>query len=805
MNASMRGRQGGIGLLIGVLAVGALGAYVGLRFEASTDIAHLLPSTEHKRLARVARELVDSELSRSMIVAIGGPDETACRSAASELADTLEEHPEVAWLQRGPAKDIGDAFYSLYHPRRLSFVSADPENELPTRLQPAGLAAAATELKRQLGSPTGMLVKRVARGDPLLAFPAFVDQLQRALPEGVSVKDDQFMARDGKHALLFIGTKHSAMHYESQAPLLTTIEATFAAINGKPGDGKHEGALKLLKTGVHRHAVLARERIEGDIKRISAWSTAAIVLLFILLFRSLRILAVGLIPLAVGVLGGVAATLASSGKVHGLTMTFGATLIGVCLDYPVHLINHHMLGRHGQGPAKSLSLVWTGLWLGALTTLTGFVGLLASSLPAVREVAIFATSGITAALLATRFIVTPLLPRAPREVPLQVKIAAALQRLLASLSARRRLMWTLPAIALVVGLAGATSLKWQDDVRSLTRQDPVLKAEDEKVRALVSSYESARVVLVSARTIEAALQVNDRLFERMKKARADGLVGDFRSLHRLLWSASLQRRNRAELAKVPNLAANIGAALEHEGFVAGAFSPFAQALARPIDVLTWEHLAKSPLAPLIRPFRISTERGVGLLTFVRDVKDPKALATAVEEVDGAVFFDQPAFISETFGSHRSDALFLILVGLFAIVGVLFLRYRNIPDTALAAAPALLAGFATLGLLSLLGEELNLLHVASWVLVCSMGVDYGVFLAESTHHDDGQSATLLSIVVACISTVAAFGLLALSDNPALRAVGLTTGIGVLASFVLAPPILVLTRRSPPPPGAPLDEA
>ena len=78
----------------------------------------------------------------------------------------------------------------------------------------------------------------------------------------------------------------------------------------------------------------------------------------------------------------------------------------------------------------------------------------------------------------------------------------------------------------------------------------------------------------------------------------------------------------------------------------------------------------------------------------------------------------------------------------------------------------------------------------------MGVDYGVFLAESGRGRASLSevsATMLSLGLACISTVLAFGLLAMSSNPALRAIGLTTGIGVLSSLILAPSVLLLLRQ------------
>jgi predicted exporter len=208
--------------------------------------------------------------------------------------------------------------------------------------------------------------------------------------------------------------------------------------------------------------------------------------------------------------------------------------------------------------------------------------------------------------------------------------------------------------------------------------------------------------------------------------------------------------------------------------------------------LTWQALAGSQLAPLIRPFRVRIGHEVGLLSFVADVHHPAALAAAVAEVPGALFFDQKAFMDDAFGRHRREALWLVVLGLLAVVLVVVLRYRRLRPAALAVAPALLAGGFTFGALGLLGEPISLLHLVSGVLMLSMGVDYGVFLAESQSHSGGPAATLLSIVIACLSTVLAFGLLGLSENPALRAIGLTTGLGVLASLVLAPAVLLLTR-------------
>jgi predicted exporter len=80
-----------------------------------------------------------------------------------------------------------------------------------------------------------------------------------------------------------------------------------------------------------------------------------------------------------------------------------------------------------------------------------------------------------------------------------------------------------------------------------------------------------------------------------------------------------------------------------------------------------------------------------------------------------------------------------------------------------------------------------------LLVLSMGVDYGIYALESQQHgaDDGVT-TLGSVLLAALTTVLSFGLLGLSDNPALAAVGSTVGFGLVFTVIASPIVLAFTR-------------
>jgi predicted exporter len=79
------------------------------------------------------------------------------------------------------------------------------------------------------------------------------------------------------------------------------------------------------------------------------------------------------------------------------------------------------------------------------------------------------------------------------------------------------------------------------------------------------------------------------------------------------------------------------------------------------------------------------------------------------------------------------------------------------------------------------------------VVLGIGVDYGIFSVDGARSPERLGATLSSVLVSCLTSVFVFGALALSEQPALRAIGLTTGTGILFALALVPVVLVLARR------------
>lgn len=775
--------------LAGALFVG-LGVFVALRLEVSTGIAHFLTTATDRELSAVARQMAESVQTRTMVLAVGGPDLEKSIRAAQEWAGLLASHFEVEAVRAGPDRDIAAEVFALYFPRRFLFLSSRPETELRERLSEAGLQAAARALRAQLALPASTLVKEVAPGDPLLAFPSLLRRFESARLGELRVVDGQFVDAGARFAILFLTTRHSAFDPDHQARFGDFLDRSFDELDHRFGD-----ALTLERSGAHRFAAASERRAREDVARVSGLSILGLAVLFLIVFRSLRFFVVSLVPLLGGTLVATALAIVLFGTVHALTLAVGSTLIGVCVDYPIHYVNHRT--QIPDAPPARMRRLWLALAMGALTTLAGFAVLAGSDFPGVREIGVFAAVGVAAAALTTRILLPSLMPASPRSSSVQRRWTASLSRLLGLLERRPRALVALPLAMLVFSSVGLSRVSWQDDVYALNLPfEADWVAEDARVRGRVSRMDSGRFVVALAGDDESLLRLNDAVYDRLSAARERGVLEEFRSVHSFLWSQELQSRNFAELVRDPTLGRRALAALEAEGFRPDAFSPFTEALedGRPTP-LRLEDLLDSSLADLIAAHRVQLDGGAALLTYVRGVRDARALEAALGDLEDVHYFDQREFLAEIYGRFRRETLPLLLGGVAAVVALLYLRYRKVGISLAVAAPALLAGVSTLAFFAVLGIPINLLHLLGLLLVLSIGVDYAIFLAESGARGPEAAVTLLSLVLECASTVLAFGLLAASSFPALRALGATTSVGVLLSLVLAPTLLLLAERRP----------
>jgi predicted exporter len=765
-------------LLISSAVLLGLVFYIFHHFRISTDITDFLPPADEQGLAEISREIARSPISRSMTISLSGGTVQELRDASLSFTQSLEASEGIDWVRSGPASGLEKAFYELFFKHRFGFLSSSPEALLPEQFSKEGLDDMAQGLRRQMASVRGPAIRPLVPSDPLLSFFHRIQALERAIPSGIKVIDGHYFSLDEKNSILFLSTVSPALDVPAQEIVLERLDQVLDEVQSKLGFD-----LKMELSGLNRFAVMVQKTTTEDIFRISILSSLAIVLVFLSLYRSLGLLGLLFLPLIFGLLAGTAACLFSFGRIHGLTLAFGATLLGVCVDYPIHLLNHYLVVKR-HDPCQSAKAIWPGIRLGGLTTLAGFACLALSEYPGIQEVALFAMVGVVAAIFCSQYLLPSMLMFfKSRKASFALTISSwhRLLRTEQSWGTVQRLALVFSGIVLVVGLP---QVQWSDSLSALSVVDPELSEEDRAVRQMVSDFEVGEFIVVVADDAEIGLQINDRVFLQLELAQSEEALEGFSSFHSLLWSKDLQNRNLQFLKENQDLDSKVLEALGRAGFRTASFEPFQQDLNRLMPPVSFSEFVASPVGFLSQPFYFQAEGRFFLLNFLREVKNPERLKEIAGVIPGVTYFDQKEFLDRSYSSYRSHAFRLILVGAAVVCLLVLWRYRRVGFSLKVCAPALLACGVSFSFLGILGMEVSLMHVFGMLLIFSMGTDYGIFLAEARAGGRKQNAALVSISLSALFTVLAFGLLALSSSPALSALGFVAATGVALSFLNA---------------------
>lgn len=773
-----------------ILWLVAAGVVCATRMEVRGGLGFFMPQGEGARQdAQLLGALSDSALANQLLVSITAPDEAAAVAAYHGMVEALAGEPIVT-------PELTTRYGRLLFDHREAFLSEAPEADLPALLSPDGVTRRIEALKAELSGGLGALRRGSATADPLGFFQR---QLARmgAVGDRAHVRevDGALLSRargpaGQAHALLIIASGEGGVAGAGAGALLARVRDAFARV-----DQAADGGLRLRLSGIAPYAVAAEGQTRADVQRISGWSTAAIVALFIGILGSLRYLLLGLLPLVSAFVAATAACLMWHGSIHAMTFAFGAALIGVCIDYPIHLFNRASGAADGVAPDVARALV-----LGAVTTIVGLSALGWAGLPGIRQVALFGGVGVATALAVTLWLLPPLLPSAA----LPARHARLARRVASGLFRARPGPWRslAPVAVLVAVLAcaaiGLPQVRFVDDPQALTAVDAQIAAEDQAVRRLLVGSDASGpgdlVISVGEGDLATALARNDQVAAQLQRAQAAGLLSGFDGLHTLLWSPQLQARNLAQL-QAHLQPVQVRQALVGAGFVAEAFAPFFDRAGDPAS-LSPLRLADVPVElrrPLLEPWVLSLHGSAAVATRLVGVRDRARLRADLARLDGVRLVSPADLRKRAYADFRTRTLQLAAVGLCGVFLVMGLRYRRLGAVAAAFVPAALAAAGAAGLLALCGVGLNLMHVVGFLLVLSVGADYGVFLVEHRVDEHTVAAaaaaratgqTGVALIMACLSTVLSFGLLAMSAVPALASVGQAVALGVVLAFLLA---------------------
>ena len=742
--------------------------FIRSNLSVVSDIQQFMPgNASDQRLQVLLHETQNSSATNLILVQLEGAPPAHLARLSQKLKFTLEKNSGIfESVINGDQNFDPDSFKTLMEHRYLL--------NQPGDFSVAGLQVAFTDILQAFaGGATDKIIEYLLL-DPHKTFLRYLTEQagQLKIDKALGV---WFNAEQSK-ALLVIQLRSSG--YD-----LDFIQRGISAIQNTTRELDNSGDIKLKLSGPGVFAVTTRSSIQQTIQWIS-WTLATLVLaLFWYGYRSIRLALIAGIPLLTSILVAISITQLVFGSVHGIVLAFGITMLGVCIDYPLHLFSHL---QQQESAKTTLNRIWPTLRLGALTSVVAYLALTGTGYSGLTQLAIFAATGLVVSLVVTRCLIPYWVDAAWIEKR-PVSVATPLPRHL-------KIFVSIGCIGVSLIILSVQDNIWSRDISQISPVPDAAMKLDRELRLALHATDVSHLFLIDGKSVNEVLVKTEDLKLAMQPAIESGILSGVNTVSDILPSTERQQYYQSLLPEKSTLLKNVSTALEDLTFTDTAFNHFMSAVtsSKTKPTVTYETIAASPLGPKLQSMLFQKADQWYSLIRLTGVKSEEDFASWIKASADNIepyylsLHDATNILMNDYLESARNRLLGILVFLTIIVAALTLKRK----TAIWTLVPVIAGVVvSLAVQTLLGNLINIFHVLSLLLVIGMGFDYSLFFnREWTRPDQLQDRTH-AVLISTITTVVSFGVLGLSDVPILAAMGQTVSVGILTCFILAQRISV----------------
>jgi len=722
------------------------------RLQISFDISAFFPQETEMAHEILLEQFRNGPGSRILVVGLNGADREQLTDLSDQMRSELAESPLFSNVVNGELADDMDAppepvasYYLLM--RDVEYTKAALQTAVDARLQDLAV-----------GGGTAMLA--LFARDPFLVTLDILDRLAPATMTG-----EMWFAEDGS-AVLLIETRATAVDIAGQAGAVSEVREVFASL-------ADDSQIVLEITGAGAFGVELQKTIRAEAQKRSALASIALILVLFLFYRSPRYVLLASLPIGMGFLLGLTAVSLMFDSVHGITLAFGFTLLGVAIDYPLHLFSH---AERGAGSA-AIGRIWPTMRLGALSTAIAYIALAFSGSDGLAQLGIFTAVGIVVAVLVTRIWLPQLLGNLASPAPTDA----------ASKAVGLRQLPAILVLVLALGTIAATTADgiWDDRLTSLSPVPPERLLRDNALRSAAGTPDMRYQIILYDPSLENLLSKSERLDQHLRLAVDDGLLSNWQSVTQVLGSVETQTRRLAAIPEDVLMRERLAEVLSATPFRADAFEAFLTTAdkLRESGPLTAEQIHDTPLSSWLASHLIRVnDQWVAMVS----VSNPSVVALTERIAswgDDIMLTDLRSSSASLMKNYRSNAVTTVSLAALLIFAMLWYQRRQILQVIWITLTVISVLAATIAVVVLFHGQLTVIHLVALLLVMGLGLDYALFLSR-TETSGERGATDKAVMACAVSTTLAFGLLAGSSIPVLRFLGFTVAAGSALSYVIA---------------------
>lgn len=685
--------------------------------------------------------------------------------------------------------------------------------------------------------PPDPLLKKLLRDDPLLISEVFLPYIEQILgPQNASLLRDaesHYLSKDKRTLLIFVnptGVPNDTRFCEEFVDLNTTLGDSILSVMGPEA-----ASLKITCGGNYVSALANARAVKQGLISSSFIVVILILIIFYLFFGNFRALIFIMAPILAGVTWVFCVGDLIFEKVNIITASAGAMLLGLGVDYSIHLYNRFIeqeeFARHNtvfQNMLITFRETGTSVFYGAISTAFVFVVLMVTKFRGLYELGFLGGIGILILFAAVLVIM-------PGEIRLRGRRTMKgryLQKLL-----NKILGWTsrlvlrhpkyittgsiLISILMVLVLSGAIPSKdegvgvtFDENIENIRSKNDVDIWMIRRLQEKFGSHFKPISIVVTALSDEHLIDRLRRLNVKMDELVASGMVKEYNSLLRYVPSVTQQKKNlgRIRHLDVEGILFKIRLEMSKLGLRMNYFRlDRLRSMLSVHEPITIHNFQAEGFAEIMKHFYVEKNGLRKVVTQVELAGPSHEIAIVndfVKEVNGdprlagenVIITGIRVVTAEFLTLVKSDFAVAVIVSILAVLVLVVFKYRDVRAVMVCTVPLMFSILCITGFMRMMGMKINFVNMITLPLLIGSGVDFGIYIIsrylEDRRHDvlAAISETGQSLVLSALTTVIGFGSLIFVDNRGLSSLGYMCAVGILvcavSSVIMLPAMLRL---------------
>jgi len=776
-----------IGLLIGLVFLGII-IFLASRITLEEDVTSLIPSGDRQDVLK--KVLAHTQFSDKIIVAISSrsaePNPDELTQYARQFIDSVNTRlPEYVKDIQGkvPEEGIREIYDFVYYNLPL-FLNEDDYKAIEARLKQDSIQTRLEENYKNLISPTGLVTKEFLFKDPLSITYLGLKKLEELqVGDDFELYNNFLITKDQKHLLLFLSPTLPSSETDKNSLFLEKLERIQSGLNLEFKEVKGEFFGGVL------YSVANANQIKRDIKLTIGIAMGILLILLIFYYGKIYVPLLLFVPSILGAITAIAFLYLLKGSISAISIGIGAILLGISIDYALHILTHY---RNNRDLSQLYKDVTRPVLMSSATTAIAFLCLIFVHSEALNDLGIFAAVSVMVSSIFA-LILIPLFYKA-RKLDIDYK-STFLDKISAIDFHKKKPLIIFMILLFLGGLFFFTKVEFNNDLSAINYEPKEIKQAEENI-TLIAGRAAKSIYLVSyGKSTDQALDHNNILYNKLNTLKKEGEITNFSSIGGVVLSTSTQLGKIEQWQsfwtrdKKMELQQRLIRESAEFGFKPESFENFYQLLSKdfsPIDLEDYRHTTNLYLDDFI-----SSGTDFATVTTSIDIEkeNEKSVLQQFQGDEHLVVVDRKQMNQSFLGNLKNDFNKLIAYSITAVFLVLLISYRSLELSILTLLPIGITWVIALGLMAVLNIEFNILNIIISTFIFGLGLDYSIFMTNAFLKEYEFGTKVLktyrtSILLSVLTTLLGIGALFFAKHPALRSISLVSIIGVISAVLAA---------------------